>query len=105
MPLTFAAPALQGLLAGGRPSGCSRLNASEPAVEFAVSAPIAFCGSLLPERKPITAANASTTAATAGVSGFPELTTEPTASATGLPVCGLATEVTEATRSGRTEAT
>ena len=42
---------------------------------------------------------------TAGVSGFSELTTEPTASATGLPVCGLATEVTEATRSGRTEAT
>src|SRR4051812_33584843 len=103
MPLTIAAPCPQAV--SGNPCGCSALNALAPAVEFAVSAASAFCGSVLPEIQPINVENASTAATTNGRSGEPAGNAAPIASAVLLPVCGLPIEVTEATRSGRTEAT
>src|SRR5690349_922339 len=103
MPFTTAAPWPHAV--AGNPSGCSALNTAAPDVEFALSAASASCGSELPDSTPSNVANAFTAAATSGRNGEPGGNTAPIASAVLLPVCGLPTEVTEATRSGRTDAT
>ena len=81
------------------------MNAAEPEDDSEASAPSAYCGSSSPERNSIRPDKASTKPATSGRNGEPSGRLVASASATLLPVCGEPTEVTEATRSGRTEAT
>ena len=87
------------------PCGWAALNAAEPLLDSEISAPIAFCGSSSPLRNSMKALSSSTRPATSEAYTDPGGATVAKPSATSLPLCGLPTEVIEATRSGRTEAT
>src|SRR5690349_17176342 len=103
MPFTTLAPCPHDVL--GRPCGYFALNCAAPTEFSDASAPSAFCGSLLPDITARNVESALTNPARIVRCGDPAGATNAIPSATLLPVCGLPTDVIDATRSGRTDAT